>query len=313
MDFLISTVLNGTIYGLLLFMVASGLTLVFGMMGILNFAHGAFYMVGAYVGFFVAPRAGFLAGIVMAPIITGFIGALCERFVLRTVHAQGHAYELLATFGLLFMFEELIKLIFGPFPVDYSVPAAFNFQAFTIGAIGYPFYRLFAGGVAVAMFAVLYAILRLTRTGLVIRAAVFKPIMAQVLGHNVTFLILLVFALGAAMAGLAGAVAGALLSTSPTMAQEVGTLVFVIVTIGGLGSLEGALIASILIGVLSTAAVGIDWTIADGFARVGLGAWAAGIGGPFAIPLSTMAAAMPYILMLLVLLIRPSGLIGERT
>lgn len=313
MEQLLSVLLSGAVYGLLLFMVASGLTLVFGMMGVLNFAHGAFYMIGAYVGYLLAPRLGFVSGLVLAPVITGLIGGLCERYVLRPVHSQGHAYELLATFGLLFMFEELVKLIVGPFPVNYSVPAWLNFQIALPGGLNYPSYRAFAGVVALVMFAMLFALVRFTSTGLVIRAAVHKAVMAQVLGHNVPLLILIVFSVGAGLAGLAGAIAGALLTTSPSMAQEVGTLVFVIVTIGGLGSLEGALIASLLIGIFTTAAVGIDWSLADSLGHFGLKAWAQSVGGPLTIPVSAMAASIPYVIMLLVLLIRPSGIMGEKS
>ncbi len=312
MEFIVSSLLNGLIYGLLLFMVSAGLTLIFGMMGVLNFAHGSFYMLGAYMGYFLSSRIGFVRALFGAGIIVGLIGVLCERFLLQPVHGEGHAHELLVTFGLLFVFDEIVKIVFGQFAVNYSVPANLSFEVFRLGNFGYPFYRLFIGIVAIVLFSGLYAMIRFTRAGLVVRAAVQRPIMVQVLGHNVPLVFMLVFACGAAMAGVAGAIAGALLTTSPTMARDIGTLVFVIVVIGGLGSVTGALVASLLIGVFSTFAVGLDWTIADAFARIGLRPLADQVGGLLLTPLSTMAGVLPYVLMLLILLFRPAGLFGDR-
>jgi len=312
MEFVVSSFLNGLIYGLLLFMVSAGLTLIFGMMGVLNFAHGSFYMLGAYMGYFLSSRIGFIPALFGAGIIVGIVGMLCERFLLQPVHREGHAHELLVTFGLLFVFDEIVKIVFGQFAMNYAVPADLNFEVFRLGNFGYPFYRLFIGIVAAALFFGLYVLVRYTRAGLIVRAAVQRPLMVQVLGHNVPLVFMIVFACGAAMAGIAGAIAGALLTTSPTMARDIGTLVFVIVVIGGLGSVSGALVASLLIGVFSTFAIGLDWTIADGLAWFGLRSVAQQIGGLLVTPLSTMAGVLPFVLMLVVLLVRPAGLLGDR-
>ena len=313
MDFILQSLLNGVCYGLLLFMVSAGLTLIFGMMGVLNFAHGSFYMLGAYLGYTFTRYANFWIGLVAAPLLVACIGAAVERFMLRRAHRYGHAHELLLTFGLFFVFEELIKLFYGYYPVEYRMPRTLAFTAFSALGTNYPFYRIFIAIVAIGMFTGIYLLLRFTRAGLIIRAAVHRPQMVEALGHNVPLVFLSVFALGAAMAGLAGTVAGAFYPTSPTMAQELGLVIFVVVVVGGLGSIEGALIASLMIGIFSSFAVGLDWTLASLGAPLGYESWMASFGGPFAVRLSTVAGAVPFVLMLVVLLIRPAGLIGERT
>ncbi len=312
MEFLIISALNGVIYGLLLFMVSSGLTLIFGMMGVLNFAHASFYMLGAYIAYTVTTTVDFWLGLLVAPILVGLLGVFVERYLLRRVHIYGHAHELLLTFGLAFIFEELIKLFYGDFPVNYAMPDYLRFPAFTIFGTDYPFYRVFIGLVAVAMFVTLYLLLSRTRAGLVVRAAERLPTMAESLGHNVPFVFMGVFAAGAAFAGLAGAVAGAFFPTNPNMALELGVIVFVVVVVGGLGSLEGSLIASLLIGLFSSFAVGLDWSLAGLLSWVGLGDWARSVGGLFTLTLSSISGTVPYLLMLIVLLVRPAGLMGER-
>ncbi|MET3353377.1 branched-chain amino acid ABC transporter permease [Xanthobacter autotrophicus] len=313
MEHLFVAVLNGTIYGLLLFMVSAGLTLIFGMMGVLNFAHASFYMLGAYVAYALSGVLGFALAVIVAPIVVGAVGVVVERYFLRRVHRFGHAHELLLTFGLSFIIAELIKLFFGNFPVDYRVPAALSFAAFRIGGTDYPVYRLIMGAVAVAMFGVIYALLTTTRVGIVVRSAIFRPRMAEALGHNVPLVFMGVFGVGAALAGLAGALAGAFYTTNPNMALELGVLVFVVVVIGGLGSLEGAMVASLLIGVVTSLAVGIDASFADLLGVVGLGDWARAVGGPLTLQVSSLAATIPFALMLLVLLVRPSGLFGDKS
>ena len=205
MEFAIISTLNGVTYGLLLFMVSAGLTLIFGMMGVLNFAHASFYMLGAYVAYAVSSIFGFWTGILVAPIVVGLVGMAVERFLLPRVHAHGHAHELLLTFGLALIIEELIKLFFGDFPVNYQMPEALRFSAFEIFGTGYPFYRMFIGAVAVIMFTVLWLLLTRTRTGIVVRAAERLPQMAEALGHNIPIVFMFVFGTGAALAGLAGA------------------------------------------------------------------------------------------------------------
>ena len=139
MEYFVVSTLNGVVHGLLLFMVSAGLTLIFGMMGVLNFAHAWLYMLGAYVGFTCTRLGGFWAGIILSPIIAGIVGGIIERYMLRRVHKYGHAHELLLTFGLAFIIEETIKLFYGDAPVSYQMPSYMNFPAFTIFETNYPF------------------------------------------------------------------------------------------------------------------------------------------------------------------------------
>jgi branched-chain amino acid transport system permease protein len=313
MDTFVFSLLNGTVYGLLLFMVSAGLTLVFGMMGVLNFAHASFYMLGAYFAYSLQGLLGFGPAVVVATLLSGAVGVMVERFFLRRVHHHGHAHELLLTFGLSFIIAEAIKLFFGNFPVDYRIPKALDFAAFGIGRQQYPAYRVLMAVVALAMFGALYLLLTRTRIGIVVRAAIHKPRMAQALGHNVQLVFMGVFGVGAALAGLAGAVAGAFYTTNPNMALEVGVMVFVVVVVGGLGSLGGAMLASLLIGIVTSLAVSVDRSLADLFSLVGAQAWAESIGGLMTLKVSSLAATLPFMLMLLILLFRPSGLMGEKT
>jgi branched-chain amino acid transport system permease protein len=312
MESLFFLLLNGVIHGLLLFMVSAGLTLIFGMMGVLNFSHASFYMLGAYFAYTLQGVVGFGAAIVLAALLAGAVGVVVERWFLRRVHRYGHAHELLLTFGLSFIIAETIKLFFGNYPVDYRVPPQLDFAAFSIGSQQYPAYRVLMGGVAIAMFIAIYLLLTRTRVGIIVRSAIYKPRMAEALGHNVQRVFMGVFGVGAALAGLAGAVAGAFYTTNPNMALEIGVMVFVVVVVGGLGSLGGAMLASLLIGVITSLAVGVDRSLADLLALVGAGEWANGVGGLLTLKLSSLAATIPFALMLLVLLLRPGGLMGEK-
>jgi branched-chain amino acid transport system permease protein len=312
-DAFLFALLNGTVYGLLLFMVSAGLTLVFGMMGVLNFAHASFYMLGAYFAYTLQGFVGFVPAVVLAAFLSGGVGVIVERFFLRRVHRYGHAHELLLTFGLAFIIAETIKLLFGNYPVDYRVPPALDFAAFSIGGQQYPAYRVLMAAVAVAMFGALYLLLTRTRIGIIVRAAIYKPRMAEALGHNVQLVFMGVFGVGAALAGLAGALAGAFYTTSPNMALELGVMVFVVVVVGGLGSLGGAMLASLLIGIVTSLAVGVDRSIADLLAGIGIGTWAQDVGGLLTLKLSSLAATLPFALMLLILLVRPGGLMGEKS
>jgi branched-chain amino acid transport system permease protein len=312
MDAVAFAVLNGVIYGLLLFMVSAGLTLIFGMMGVLNFAHASFYMLGAYFAYALQGVVGFAAAVLLSTLLVGLVGVIVERGFLRRVHRYGHAHELLLTFGLSFIIAELVKLFFGNYPVDYRIPKSLHFAAFAIGTQQYPAYRVLMGGTALLMFAAIYVLLTYTRVGIVVRAAIYKPRMVEALGHPVQLVFMGVFGIGAALAGLAGAVAGAFYTTNPNMALEIGVMVFVVVVVGGLGSLGGAMAASLLIGILTSLAVGVDASIADLAALFGARQWAESVGGLMTLKLSSLAQTIPFALMLLVLLIRPSGLMGER-
>lgn len=314
MEALFVSVLNGAIYGLLLFMVSAGLTLIFGMMGVLNFAHASFYMLGAYFAYALQGVLGFWGALLTASLLVGLVGVIVERFFLRRVHHHGHAHELLLTFGLSFIIAELIKLFFGNFPVNYRVPGALDFAAFTIGSSAYPVYRVLMGAIAIAMFVMIYLLLTYTRVGIIVRSAIYKPRMAEALGHNVPMVFMGVFGVGAALAGLAGAVAGAFYTTNPNMALELGVMVFVVVVVGGLGSLGGAMMASLIIGVITSLAVSVDASIADLFASFGVGAgtWARDAGGLLTLKVSSLSATIPFALMLVILVVRPNGLLGEK-
>lgn len=315
MDVIAVSLLNGVVYGLLLFMVSAGLTLVFGMMGVLNFAHASFYMLGAYAAYASSRYLGFWPGLLVGGGMAAALGVFVERGLLQKVRCFGHTQELLLTFGVAFVVEEIVKALFGPYPVAYGIPAALRFTAFSIGESQVPFFRILIGLTALLMFALIFGLLRFTRIGLVVRAAVLRPQMVAMLGHDVPGVFTALFALGAGLAGLAGAVGGAFYATTPNMAAELGVLVFVVVVVGGLGSLGGALAASLMIGVAVSAVVSVDATLGDLLLRSGLVASRPGpgtLGGLLAVPLSATAGVLPYALMLAVLLLRPSGLAGER-
>ncbi|MBN9095818.1 branched-chain amino acid ABC transporter permease [Pandoraea pnomenusa] len=302
---------NGVSYGLLLFMLSSGLTLIFSMLGVLNFAHASFYMLGAYFAYALSARIGFWAALIAAPLLVGAVGALFERSVLRRLRARGVLAELLATFGLAYVVVELVQLAWGRGPVDYAVPAVLDGTLIGIAGVAVPAYRLFLMLLACAIALLVWGALRATRAGLVLQAALSQPAMTQALGYDVPALYTGVFACGAALAALAGAAGGNVLVTEPGMAATVGSVVFVVVVVGGLGSLGGAFVASLLIGLLQTWAVTSDaslvawWPSAQGGALAPL--------APLArLSVAQLAPAVPYLLMVAVLLWRPRGLAGVR-
>jgi branched-chain amino acid transport system permease protein len=216
------------------------------------------------------------------------------------------------TFGIAFIIQEAVKLFFGPAPVDYPLPQQLRFAAFTLYGTDYPFYRVLMGAISVSMFIFLFGILKLTRIGIVVRAAVYKPAMVSALGYNVPLVFMGVFGIGSALAGLAGAVAGPFYPTSPNMALDLGLIVFVVVVVGGLGSLEGAFLASMIIGLVTSFAVGIKWCLADLFALIGMGEKVRSMGGIFTVEFYSIAGLLPYVFMLIILLVRPAGLLGEK-
>lgn len=313
MDVLIFSLLNGLLYGLLLFILASGLTLIFSMMGVLNFAHASFYMVGAYFGYEISRRTGFWVALVAAPLLVGICGAFVERFGLRTVHKFGHLGELLFTFGLAFLIEELVQMIWGRSPLDYRVPEALDFTAFTLFGVGYPAFRIFMLVVSVAIFAGLFLVLTRTRVGLIVQASLTHPDMVAMLGHNVPRVFMLVFGAGSALAGLAGVIAGPVLITQPSMAAALGPILFVIIVVGGLGSLTGAFIASILIGFIQTFAIAINLSVADVFGLFGVHEAPAAISDLWRVTVAQIGPIIPYLLLVLVLIFKPTGLIGKRS
>lgn len=276
--------LHGLVYGMLLFLVASGLTLIFGMMGVLNFAHGALYMLGAYFSFSILRWTGhFWLSLIFAPIMVMIVGMILERFFLRKIHTYGHAHELLLTFGMAYIIEEAVKMIWGNEPLLVVLPKILQ-RSVPLFGVEYPVYRLFILAVSFIVFALMFLVLFKTRAGIIVRAAVANKEMVDALGFNVPLVFLLLFGMGSWLAGVAGVIGGPYLITNPGMAGTIIIDLFVVVVVGGLGSVEGALIASLLIGQLQS--IGILF-------------------------LPQFAIVFEFLLMALVLIFRPHGLMGE--
>ena len=311
MEFVLFTLMNGVSYGLLLFMLSSGLTLIFSMMGVLNFAHASFYMLGAYFAYSISLTLNFWVALVGAPVIVACIGAAVERHGLRHIHKYGHAAELLFTFGLSYIVVELVQVTWGRATVRYSIPAELDGPLFTLFGTSFPIYRGFMMLVAIFMMLSIYLTLTRTRIGLVIQAALTHPSMVEALGHNVPRVFTLVFAGGCGLAALAGVIGGNAFVTEPGMAATVGSIIFVVVVVGGLGSLAGALIASLLIGMIQTFAVSLDYSVVSVLASLGFDGTALR-GSVLRITIAQMAPMLPYILLVLVLIFRPKGLMGTR-
>ena len=336
--YLLISTLNGLSVGLLLFMLASGLTLIFSMMGVLNFAHASFYMLGAYVAYTLSGIVGFWWALLLAPPLVGALGALFERYALRRVHKFGHVPELLITFGLSYIILELVQLVWGRSAVDFQQPEALAGPLFTIldsKSLGigfawggppetcrtvadmvctqFPAFRAFGMGVAVLMLVSVWLLLTRTRIGLVIQAALTHPQMAESLGHNVPRVFMLVFGGGTALAALAGVIGGALRVTEPSMSLQVGAVVFAIIVIGGMGSLAGAFIASLALGVIESFAIGSDRSLLDLFAWLNLSVTDQTFGyAVYSVKISQIAAILPFLLLVLILIFRPKGLLGTR-
>ncbi|KQU81576.1 MULTISPECIES: branched-chain amino acid ABC transporter permease [unclassified Rhizobacter] len=313
MEFFTTSLLNGISYGLLLFMLSSGLTLIFSMMGVLNFAHASFYMLGAYFAYTTTLFVGFWPSLVVAPLLTGVVGALFERFCLRRVHRFGHVAELLITFGLSFVILELVQLTWGRSAVDYRVPAILDGPLFTLYGTQFPMYRAFMMAVALLMLVSVWLLLSRTRIGLVIQGALTHPEMVESLGHNVPLVFMGVFGGGAALAGLAGVIGGNAYVTEPTMAGAVGPIIFVVVVVGGMGSLAGAFVASLLIGLIQTFAVALDQSALGALQWAGVAITPESFGYPLLkLKISQVAPILPYLLLVLMLIFRPKGLMGTR-
>ena len=312
-EFFVISLLNGVSYGLLLFMLSSGLTLIFSMMGVLNFAHASFYMLGAYLAYSISGALGFWPALLIAPLLVGWLGALFERFVLRRVHAFGHVPELLVTFGLSWLMLEIVQLVWGRSVLPYGLPTQLQGPLFSAYGIQFPKSRAFIMLVAVVMLIAVWLLLKKTRIGLVIQAALKHPDMVQALGHNVPRVFMLVFGGGCALAALAGVIGGNTYVTEPSMAASVGSIIFVVVVVGGMGSLAGAFIASLLIGVLQTFAVGMNYSLADMLSALGMSlSTAHSENALLHLQLAQIAPILPYLLLVLVLIFRPRGLLGAR-
>ena len=278
--------IHGLVYGMLLFLVASGMTLVFGMMGVMNFAHGAFFMLGAYLCYSCFRFTNsFWISLVLAPLVVAFLGMLVERFLLRRVHRFGQVAELILTFGVAFILTEAIKLIWGTELLQSPTPQIFDGYVYIAGS-KYPVYRLFIFFSSIFVLALLYFILVKTRLGFIIRAAVSDVEMVNALGINANGVFMMTFSLGSWLAGIGGVIAAPFLGTYPALGGEIILDVFVVLVVGGLGSLFGALVSAILIGELVSF-------------------------GVLLIP--KLSIILMYLLMAVVLCIKPSGLFGEQT
>ena len=313
MEIILVSLLNGLVYGMLLFMLASGLTLIFSMMGVLNFAHASIYMIGAYLAYEVSRWIGFIPALIIAPAICALIGAAIEVWGLRRVHHNGHIAELLFTFGLVFIIQRGVQMTWGMLPMPYRVPTWLDFPLFTVYGANFPAYRGFMLLISAGMLLAIWLLLKKTRIGLIIQAALTHPNMVSALGHNVPLVFTTVFAGGCMLAGLAGVIGGNYLTTESSMADAMGPIVFVVVVFGGLGSLAGCFIASILMGMIQTFAVVFDYTLADILSPlITVPAMSNLLGEVLTVPMSRIGPLLPYIMMILILLIRPRGLLGTR-
>ncbi len=313
MEIVLNPLLNGFVYGMLLFMLASGLTLIFSMMGVLNFAHAGIYMIGAYVAFDMSRLIGFWAALIVAPLVCAAIGAGIEVWGLRRTHHNGHIAELLFTFGLFFIIERGVQMVWGMLPVPYRVPALLDFPLFRLYGVDFPAYRAFMLLIAGGMLLAIRLLLTRTRVGLIIQASLTHPQMVSSLGHNVPRVFTLVFAGGCYLAGLAGVIGGNYQVTEPAMAASLGPIVFVVVVFGGLGSLSGCFVSSIVIGMVQTFAVSIDGSLADLLGPIVAWIGTDNLAGEIlSIPVSRVGPLLPYAMMVGILMFRPRGLMGTR-
>ena len=277
--------IHGLAYGMVLFLVASGLTLIFGMMGILNIAHAAFFMLSAYFCYQVVEWTGnFWLALLLAPIFTGIFGVLVERFLLRKVHAFGIIAELILTVGVMYVIYEAVKIFWGSDSLYVSVPKSLE-GLVNIGGMDYPMYRLFIIGLTLVILGIMALLLYKTRLGMVVRAAVSDADMVNALGINIPLVFMFVFGAGTWLAGVAGVAIAPILSVFPGLAHQMGMDSFIVVIVGGFGSLGGAFIVAIICGLLSS--YGVQFV-------------------------SQLAPVLMFAFMAVVLAIRPMGLFGER-
>jgi len=251
-NFLIQT-LNGLQYGLLLFMLAAGLTLIFGIMGVVNLAHGSFYMLGAYLAYSLAPLLGGLTVAVIAgALLSVLFGLALEWLLFRHFYHRDHLDQVLLTFGLIYIFEEVRSIIWGDEVHGVKIPAALDWSFPLTENLSYPAYRLFMSAVCLVLALGLYLLISKTRLGMKIRAGAFNRDMAESLGINIKLIHAVVFALGVGLASVAGMIAAPVASVYPNMGSQVLIMCFVVVVIGGIGSVRGALISALLVGLVDT-------------------------------------------------------------
>ncbi len=296
--------LNGLQFGVMLFLMAAGLTLIFGIMNLVNLAHGSLYMVGAYLAsVFLEKTGSFALAVVLALAGTALVGIVVEVVVIRALYARDHLDQVLATFGLILFFNEIVRIVWGKAALYMAVPGVLDGNVQVLPGIRYPVYRvaIIVVGLAVALF--LYLFIARTRLGMLIRAGASNRAMVGALGVDITLLYTLVFGLGAALAGLAGLMAGPTVSIESGMGEPILILTFVVIVIGGIGSIRGAFVAAILVGFADT----VGRAFLPPLLRVVLGPSAANQAGP------ALASMMIYVLMAGVLAFRPQGLFPART
>jgi branched-chain amino acid transport system permease protein len=277
--------IHGIAYGMVLFLVASGLTLIFGMMDILNLAHTAFFMLSAYFCYqFLSMTGSFWLALLLAPVVTAFFGILMERFLLRKIHAFGLMSQLVVTVGVSLVILAAVKIFWGTESLPVKVPPILR-GLVIIGGLDYPIYRLFVIGLSLLVLAIMALLLYKTRLGKIVRAAVSDPNMVNALGINIPLVFTFVFGVGTWLAGVAGVAIAPILTVFPGLDAQMGMDAFVVVITGGFGSLAGAFIVSMIFGLLSS--YGVQFV-------------------------STLAPVLMFAFMAVVLAIRPMGLFGER-
>ncbi len=301
--FLTEQSLNGLQFGLMLFLLAAGLTLVFGIMDMINLAHGSLYMTGAYLAAALTTYSGsFLLGVLGSLAGTAVIGVLLEMTLLRTLYQRDHLSQVLATFALILILNEVVRLIWGPQPVALNLPEALSGPVEVIPGLTYPIYRLLIIAVGIAVALLLYFLVSHTRVGMWVRAGASNREMAAAMGVNVSRLFTAVFAVGAALSALAGAMLGPLLAVQVGMGESILILAFVVIVVGGIGSIRGAFVGAVLVGVVDT----VGRTLLPMTLREVFSPQVASNLGP------ALASILIYILMAAVLFWRPQGLFPAR-
>lgn len=299
---LLEQALNGLQLGVTLFLLAAGLTLVFGIMDVINLAHGSFYMVGAYLTAWLARETGsFVVGLAGAVVLTALLGLLVERLAVRRLYARDHLDQVLGTFGLLLLLDELVRLAFGPQPIFLDPPAALSGQVVILG-VPYPAFRLAVLGTGVAAALGLWWLIARTRVGMWIRAGASNREMLGALGVDVGRLFALVFALGVGLAALAGGMAGPLYAVRLGMGEDILILTFVVIVVGGIGSVRGAFAGAVVVGLVDT----LGRAFLPGLLGSALERSAADALG------ASLATVAIYVLMAGVLALRPRGLFPAR-
>jgi branched-chain amino acid transport system permease protein len=294
--------LNGIQFGLMLFLLAAGLTLVFGIMDMINLAHGSLYMIGAFLASTLVQATGsFALGVALAVAATALIGMLLEISLLRTLYARDHLSQVLATFALILILNEVVRLIWGS-DAGLPMPAALSGPVQLLPGLMYPSYRLLIIGVGLVIAILLYFLVAKTRVGMLVRAGASNREMALAMGVDIKLLFTLVFGVGAALCAVAGALLGPLLAVQVGMGENILILAFVVIVIGGIGSIRGALVGALLVGMVDT--------IGRAFLPIAFGAFLppqfASAAGP------ALASVMIYLLMAVVLYFRPQGLFPAR-